>query len=179
MHLVSSSVPYLPAENVSVVDNTGALLTDTEGENAMTLTTAQAEHKRSLEMSYNQRIEQILATIVGLGNVRSEVDITLDFTEVETTYEEFDKAGVGPRTRSESLDFEQEAAIDAEGLPGSFSIRRLPHQILLHRATCSVMEMERAPMFLAHRLLGTTSSIERFAMLSNRWVPSSGFPSLS
>ncbi len=120
-HLVSSSVPYLPAENVSVVDNTGALLTDTEGENAMTLTTAQAEHKRSLEMSYNRRIEQILATIVGLGNVRSEVDVTLDFTEVETTYEEFDKAGVGPRTRSESLDFEQEAAIGASGLPGSFS----------------------------------------------------------
>jgi flagellar M-ring protein FliF len=121
VHLVSSSVPYLPAENVSVVDNTGSLLTDTEGENAMTLTTAQAEHKRSLEMSYNRRIEQILATIVGLGNVRSEVDVTLDFTEVETTYEEFDKAGVGPRTRSESLDFEQEAAIDAAGLPGSFS----------------------------------------------------------
>ena len=121
VHLVSSSVPYLPAENVSVVDNTGALLTDTEGENAMTLTTAQAEHKRSLETSYNRRIEQILATIVGLGNVRSEVDVTLDFTEVETTYEEFDKAGVGPRTRSESLDFEQESAIGASGLPGSFS----------------------------------------------------------
>jgi flagellar M-ring protein FliF len=121
VHLVSSSVPYLPAENVSVVDNTGALLTDTEGENAMTLTTAQSEHKRSLEMSYNRRIEQILASIVGLGNVRSEVDVTLDFTEVETTYEEFDKAGAGPRTRSESLDYDQEAAIGASGLPGSFS----------------------------------------------------------
>ena len=121
VHLVSSSVPYLPAENVSVVDNTGALLTDTEGENAMTLTNAQAEHKRSLEMSYNRRIEQILASIVGMGNVRSEVDVALDFTEVETTYEEFDKGGVGPRTRSESLDFEQEAAIGASGLPGSFS----------------------------------------------------------
>lgn len=121
VHLVSSSVPYLPSENVSVVDNTGALLTDTAGETAMTLTTAQAEHKRSLEMSYNQRIEQILASIVGLGNVRSEVDVTLDFTEVETTYEEFDKGGVGPRTRSESLDFEQESAIGASGLPGSFS----------------------------------------------------------
>lgn len=72
-------------------------------------------------MSYNRRIEQILASIVGMGNVRSEVDVTLDFTEVETTYEEFDKAGLGPRTRSESLDYEQEAAIGASGLPGSFS----------------------------------------------------------
>ena len=38
VHLVSASIPYLPAENVAVVDNTGNLLTDTEGESAMTLT---------------------------------------------------------------------------------------------------------------------------------------------
>ena len=104
-------------------------------------------------MSYNQRIEQILATIVGLGNVRSEVDVTLDFTEVETTYEEFDKAGVGPRTRSESLDFEQEAALDAAGLPGSFPISRLRHLTLLHQATYRQVETEQPPMFLVRRPL--------------------------
>ena len=121
VHLVSASVPYLPNENVAVVDNTGNLLTDSEGETAMTLTTAQSEHKRSMEMSYQRRIEQILASIVGMGNVKSEVDVALDFTEVEATFEEFDKGGVGPRTRSESLDFEKDASLAAEGLPGSFS----------------------------------------------------------
>ena len=145
VHLVSSSVPYLPSENVSVVDNTGALLTDTAGENAMTLTTAQAEHKRSLEMSYNRRIEQILASIVGMGNVRSEVDVTLDFTEVETTYEEFDKSGVGPRTRSESLDFEQDAAIGASGLPGSFPISHRPPRILRKPETYPKAKKARLP----------------------------------
>ena len=55
------------------------------------------------------------------------MDVTLDFTEVETTYEEFDKA-VSVRTRSESLDFEQEAALDAAGLPGSFSNQPPRHQ---------------------------------------------------
>jgi flagellar M-ring protein FliF len=121
VHLVSASVPYLPNENVAVVDNTGNLLTDSEGETAMTLTTAQSEHKRSMEMSYQRRIEQILASIVGVGHVKSEVDVALDFTEVEATFEEFDKGGVGPRTRSESLDFEKDASLAAEGLPGSFS----------------------------------------------------------
>ena len=121
VHLISASVPYLPNENVAVVDNTGNLLTDSEGETAMTLTTAQSEHKRSMEMSYQRRIEQILASIVGMGNVKSEVDVALDFTEVEATFEEFDKGGVGPRTRSESLDFEKDASLAAEGLPGSFS----------------------------------------------------------
>ena len=121
VHLVSASIPYLPAENVAVVDNTGNLLTDTEGESAMTLTNAQSEHKRSLEMSYQRRIEQILSSILGLGNVRSEVDVALDFTEVETTFEEFDKGGQGPMTRSESIDFEKDAMVSASGMPGSFS----------------------------------------------------------
>ena len=105
----------------------------------------------------------------------SEVDVTLDFTEVETTYEESDKAGVGPRTRSESLDFEQEAALDAAGLPGSFSMSRLRHLILLHQATCRQVETEQPPMFLVRRPLGTTSSIERFAMLGSRWEQLSEF----
>ncbi len=121
IHLVSSSIPYLPAENVTVVDNTGNLLTSTEGEAAMTLTSAQTEHKRSVEQSYQNRIEQILGPIVGLGNVRSEVDVTVNFTEIETTSEAYDRSGSGPKTRSESLDFERDGSIEATGLPGSFS----------------------------------------------------------
>jgi|TARA_B110000977_G_C11084204_1_gene494005 flagellar M-ring protein FliF len=121
VHLVSASIPYLPAENVAVVDNTGNLLTDSEGESAMTITNAQSDHKRSLEMGYQRRIEQILSSILGLGNVRSEVDVALDFTEVETTFEEFDKGGQGPMTRSESIDFEKDAMASASGMPGSFS----------------------------------------------------------
>ena len=60
-----------------------------------------------------------MATIVGLGNVRSEVDVTQTSRSGTTTKNL--EGGVGPRTRSESLDFEQEAAIGASGLPGSFS----------------------------------------------------------
>ena len=121
IHLVSSSIPYLPAENVTVVDNTGSLLTSSDGEAAMTLTSAQTEHKRSVERGYQSRIEQILGPIVGLGNVRSEVDVTVNFTEVETTSEAYDRGGSGPKTRSESLDFERDGSMEAGGLPGSFS----------------------------------------------------------
>ena len=32
VHLVSSSIPYLSKENVTVVDNMGQLLTDTDGD---------------------------------------------------------------------------------------------------------------------------------------------------
>jgi flagellar M-ring protein FliF len=121
VHLVSSSIPYLIRENVTVVDDTGQLLTDSDSDAAMALTAAQSEHKRSVEDSYQRRIQQLMSAVVGLGNVRTEVDVVLNFAEIESTTEEFDRGGLGPRTRSESLQIERDAASGASGVPGSFS----------------------------------------------------------
>ena len=121
VHLVSSSIPYLSKENVTVVDNMGQLLTDTDGDSALALTTAQTEHRTSVEANYQQRIQQMLSAIVGLGNVRTEVNVSVNFTEVESTFEEFDREGNGPRTRSESLQLEKDSQPEAAGVPGGFS----------------------------------------------------------
>ena len=121
VHLVSSSIPYLVRENVTVVDDTGQLLTDSDSDAAMALTAAQSEHKRSVEASYQERIQQLMSAVVGLGNVRTEVDVVLNFAEIESTTEEFDRGGLGPRTRSESLQIERDGASGASGVPGSFS----------------------------------------------------------
>ena len=45
----------------------------------------------------------------------------MNFTEVESTFEEFDRGGSGPRTRSESLQVERDSQLSAEGVPGSQS----------------------------------------------------------
>jgi flagellar M-ring protein FliF len=87
----------------------------------MALTAAQSEHKRSVEASYQERIQQLMSAVVGLGNVRTEVDVVLNFAEIESTTEEFDRGGLGPRTRSESLQIERDSASGASGVPGSFS----------------------------------------------------------
>ena len=121
VHLVSSSIPYLSRENVTVVDNMGQLLTDTDGDSALALTTAQTEHRTSVEANYQQRIQQMLSAIVGLGNVRTEVNVSVNFTEVESTFEEYDREGNGPRTRSESLQLEKDSQPEAAGVPGGFS----------------------------------------------------------
>ena len=121
VHLVSSSIPYLIRENVTVVDDTGQLLTDSDSDAAMALTAAQSEHKRSVEASYQKRIQQLMSAVVGLGNVRTEVDVVLNFAEIESTTEEFDRGGLGPRTRSESLQIETDSASGGSGVPGSFS----------------------------------------------------------
>lgn len=121
VHLVSSSVPHLSAENVTVVDQMGNLVTQQAMQGGMSLSGAQLQHRMRLEESYRTRILQVLMPIVGEVNVRSQVNIDMDFTEVETTFEDYDSGGRGPRTRSEVLAEERSARLDARGIPGALA----------------------------------------------------------
>lgn len=119
VHMVSSSIPYLSTEDVVVVDQRGKLLTDANSFASMQLNSAQTEHKQRLEETYRNRIDALLASVVGEGNVRAEVDIQIDFTEEESTFEEYDGNDNGPKARSEVLSLEQDATQAAEGIPGA------------------------------------------------------------
>ena len=121
VHLVSSSVPYLAPENVTVVDNIGKLLTESASELKLGMTAAQEQHKQQLEEVYRNRILQILAPVVGEANVRSQVNLQLDFTQIESTTEDFDNRDKGPRTRSEVLAEDRAVQRDAAGIPGALS----------------------------------------------------------
>lgn len=129
VHLVSSSVPYLTPDNVTVVDHIGNLLTESAAELKLGLTAAQSQHKTQLEDLYRQRIIQILAPVVGENNLRTQVNLTLDFTEIESTTEDFDNSDRGPRTRSESLAEDRAARINAEGVPGALTNTPPPNAV--------------------------------------------------
>ncbi len=118
VHLVSSSIPYLMPEDVTVVDNFGNLMTETPGTAALGLTSAQSDHKRIQEDLLRNRVMEILSPVVGQANVRSQVNLTLDFTQVESTTEDYDRGGNGPRTRSEVMAQDRNANIEAAGVPG-------------------------------------------------------------
>ena len=119
IHMVSSSIPYLSIEDVVVVDQRGKLLTDANNFASMQLNTAQSEHKQRLEETYRSRIDALLMPVVGMGNVRAEVDIQVDYTEEESTYEEYDGNDNGPKARSEVLSLEQDSSQTAGGIPGA------------------------------------------------------------
>ncbi len=121
VHLVSSSVPYLTPDHVAVVDNLGKLMTESAGDLKLGLTAAQSAHKQQLEDLYRNRIQQILAPLVGDANVRTQVNLSLDFTQIESTTEDFDNRDKGPRTRSEVLAEDRGQKRSAEGVPGSLS----------------------------------------------------------
>ncbi len=121
IHLVSSSIPNMNPDHVTVVDHQGKLFTETTTQAALGLTSAQAQHKQKLEELYRQRVTQILSPIVGDANVRSQVNMSLDFTQSEFTSEDYDRREKGPKTRSESLSEDRLSQKEAAGVPGSLS----------------------------------------------------------
>jgi flagellar M-ring protein FliF len=121
IHMVASSIPYLSADDVSVVDQRGKLLTDTNSFASMQLNSEQMSHKQRMEETYRNRIDAFLTPVVGMGNVRSEVDVKIDFTEIDSTFEEYDGNDNGPRARSEVVTLEKGSAGLALGIPGAAS----------------------------------------------------------
>jgi len=117
VNLVASSVPYLSIDDVSVVDQMGTLLTDRE-QFGILEANEHAEFKRSLEEEYRSKILGLLGPVYGLDNIRADVDLSLDFTEFESTAELFDRNGNGPSTRSEMLSQDLSSTTPAEGIPG-------------------------------------------------------------
>ena len=119
INLVAASIPYLNATDVVVVDSLGNLLSDESRESPLGLTSAQLAHKQRFESTYRNRIYELLGPIYGENNVRAQVDVDLDFTEVESTFETYDPNSTGEKTRSEVLSLDRMATADAEGVPGA------------------------------------------------------------
>ncbi|APW45639.1 flagellar basal-body MS-ring/collar protein FliF [Rhodoferax antarcticus] len=90
IHLVSSSVPEMDPKSVSVLDDTGKLLsTPPEGDMGMGGDAQQLQHVQQLEQLYTKRILDILEPVVGRQNVRAQVTAELDFSQTESTSELF------------------------------------------------------------------------------------------
>jgi flagellar M-ring protein FliF len=89
VHLVSSSVPEMSPKAVSVLDQTGALLTGAgEGPQAG-LDAQQLQYVAQIEGGYTKRIRELLEPIVGADNLRATVAADIDFSQTEATSEEF------------------------------------------------------------------------------------------
>ena len=89
VHLVSSSVPDLSAKAVSVLDQTGALLTEGDEHNAQGLDANQLQYVSQVESTFTRRIQELLEPVVGRENLRATVAADIDFSQSEATSEQF------------------------------------------------------------------------------------------
>ncbi|WP_312204029.1 flagellar basal-body MS-ring/collar protein FliF, partial [Mixta calida] len=128
VHMVSSSVAGLPPGNVTVVDQSGRLLTRSDAA-GRDLNDAQLKYATEVESRYQQRIEAILAPIVGNGNVHAQVTAQIDFDAREQTEEQYkpnsDPANAAVRSRQSSSS-EQLGGQYPGGVPGALSNQPAP-----------------------------------------------------
>lgn len=117
VNLVSTSVTGMARENVTVIDQTGRLLSKSLDDPASILTDTQLQHRMRLEGIYRSRIESLVTPIVGPGNVNAQVNIEIDFTRSEVTEERVDPEGTALRSEQNTLDVAANA--EARGVPGA------------------------------------------------------------
>ncbi|NBR03781.1 MAG: flagellar M-ring protein FliF [Alphaproteobacteria bacterium] len=121
VHLVSSSVPFMAKNDVTVVDQYGNLLSRPPQDSAGMVSDAQLEHRIRLEDIYRNRVIALVSPIVGAGNVTAQVNLNIDFTRSEVTEEVMDPEGTA--LRSEQRSSETSSEIIARGVPGATSNR--------------------------------------------------------
>ena len=118
IHLVSSSVPKLAKEDVSVIDHNGSLLSNPTTPNGR-INDAEFEHRVRMEETYRNRIISLLTPIVGPGNINAQVSLDIDFTRSEVTEEIVDPDGNALRSEQNTEDLTRETP--AKGIPGAVS----------------------------------------------------------
>ena len=90
VHLVASSVPELAPSAVSVLDDTGKLLSQSPDSAAgAEINAQQLLYVQQLEQQYSRRIMDILEPVVGRDNVKAQVTAEVDFSQTESTSEQF------------------------------------------------------------------------------------------
>ena len=118
-NLVSSSIPGMNPNNVSIVDQFGNLLSNAPDDPDQVLADNQLEYRMRLENIYRNRIQSLVTPIVGSNNVNAQVNIEIDFTRREVSQEIVDPDASA--TLSEQSSLNVTAKKEAMGIPGAIS----------------------------------------------------------
>ena len=120
--LVSSSVPGMKVENVSIADTEGGVLS-TETSQTNGINKEQLQYTRELEAALTRRVSQLLEPLTGPDGFRAQVTVDLNFDQFERTSEVYGKNNNPDQQaiRSEQSINGGDAAASARGIPGALS----------------------------------------------------------
>lgn len=121
IHLVSSSVPNLSPDGVSIVDQNGRLLSRQGGEGPGAASDRQIGVQNAIEDRYRQSIATMLTPILGAGNFTAEVHADVDFSEVQSTREGFPENARALRSEEGQISTDPATGQAPGGIPGALS----------------------------------------------------------
>lgn len=123
-NLVSSSVPMMSAQAVTVMDGEGNLLAPRSARlGELGLDVAQLKYVAEVEAAIAKRIAAIVEPVTGRDNVRAQVTVDMDFSQVDRTEETFRPNSTPEKSAIRSArTLEAEGPIStAGGIPGALS----------------------------------------------------------
>jgi flagellar M-ring protein FliF len=107
-HLVASAVAGLNADSVTVVDQSGMVLSGDLSNSGKT-----AKEQRDIEAGLEQRITDLLEPAVGRGSIVAKITATVDTTEVETTQDNYDPDSATVRSEHKTTE-----TVNSDGTTG-------------------------------------------------------------
>jgi flagellar M-ring protein FliF len=116
-HLVASSVPNLAADAVSVIDQSGALLSAEQAGSDDRMFQLQMQ----MEERYRQAVIALLTPVAGQGNFSVEVYADVDASESQSTRETYPKDDRALRSEEGNKSLNADNAQAAVGIPGALS----------------------------------------------------------
>lgn len=116
-HLVAASVPGLAPDQVSIVDQSGALLSQNDGNGD----NRAFELQKQVEDRYRQAITALLGPMFGRENFTAEVHADLDFSESQSTRETYPKDDSALRREEGNKSVTATANAPAVGIPGALA----------------------------------------------------------
>jgi len=120
VNLVAASVPEMESSQVAVVDNKGRLLSDQQELSELTLAGKQLDYRRKLEDLLRQRLDNLLAPVLGMGRFQAQVSADLDFSAEESTSERFNPATAALRSE-QKISEQRQSSQPPQGVPGALS----------------------------------------------------------
>jgi len=121
--LVASSVPELQADNVSVVDQNGRLLSQPAGQQRG-MDADQMRFVREVEQRTVERILTLLNPLLGPGNVHAQATADVDFSQREQTSEVYrpnQEPGQAAVRSEQTSSARERGLLPAQGVPGALT----------------------------------------------------------
>ncbi|MCT6884525.1 MAG: flagellar M-ring protein FliF [Gilliamella apis] len=129
IHLISSSVPELQADKVTIIDQKGNLLTG-ERYRDSNVNIAQLEYSERIENLVRERVEKIIIPILGQQNVKVQVNADIDFSRQESTSEIYDPNSDASnqtiRSKQQTENSQLASSNTIGGVPGALSNQPVP-----------------------------------------------------
>ena len=123
-NLVAASVPSLAASGVTLIDQSGAMLSQLKSKlTEAGLDATQIKYVQELEANAIKRVEDILMPLLGKGNAHVQIAADVDFSQSEQTAETHRPNTTPPdiAIRSQQTSESANGSPSAQGIPGALT----------------------------------------------------------